>query len=96
MIQKKISGDITKLESRALFGFTPRQIICSAIAFVVALLVNKIFGAIKFETRGFIMMLLAAPFLASGWVKIQGMPIEKHMMILIKNAWTNKERKYEE
>ncbi len=95
MIQKKMSGDITKIESKMLFGFTPRQIVCSVVAFVVALLINKIFGFIEFETRGFIIMIVAAPFLASGWIKVQGLPFEKHMMILIKNAITNKERIYE-
>ena len=34
MIQKKMSGDITKMESRILFGFTPRQVVYSVIAFV--------------------------------------------------------------
>lgn len=96
MIQIKMSTDITKLESKAMFGFTARQIVCSAIAFVIALLINKIFGFIEMETRGFIIMITAAPFLAAGWIKVQGLPFEKHMLILIKNAIDNKKRNYEE
>ena len=95
MIQKKMSGDITKMESKVFFGFTPRQMVYSVIAFVLAMLVNKFFGFIKFETRGFIIMLVAAPFLACGWIKIQGLPFEKHMWILFKYSFSQRERVYE-
>ncbi len=96
MIQKKMSGDITKMESKVFFGFTPRQVVCSVIAFAVALLINKIFGFIEFRDRGFIIMLAAAPFLACGWVKLQGLPFEKHMWILIKYNLSKKERVWED
>ena len=95
MIQKKMSGDITKMESKILFGFTPRQVVYSVIAFAVAMLINKIFGFINFETRGFIIMLTATPFLACGWIKIQGLPFEKHMWILFKYSFSQRERVYE-
>ena len=95
MIQKKMSGDITKIESKILFGFTPRQVVCSVIAFAVALLINKVFSFINFETRGFIIMLAATPFLASGWIKVQGLPFEKHMLILLKYSFSQRERVYE-
>ena len=95
MIQKKMSGDITKMESKILFGYTPRQVVCSIVALAVALLINKIFGFIEFETRGFLIMLTAAPFLACGWIKIQGLPFEKHMWILIKYSFSQRERVYE-
>ena len=95
MIPKKMSGDITKIESKILFGFTPRQVVWSVIAFILALLINKIFGFIEFETRGFIIMLVAAPFLACGWIKIQGLPFEKHMWILFKYSFSQRERVYE-
>ena len=36
MIQKKMSGDITKMESKILFGYTPRQVVCSIVALAVA------------------------------------------------------------
>ena len=96
MIPKKMSGDITKIESKILFGFTPRQVVWSAIALILALLINKIFGFIEFETRGFIIMLVAAPFLACGWIKIQGLPFEKHMWILFKYSFSQRERVYED
>ena len=96
MIQKKMSGDITKMESKVFFGFTPRQVVCSALAFAVALLINKIFGFIEFRDRGFIIMLATAPFLACGWVKLQGLPFEKHMWILIKYNLSKKERVWED
>ena len=95
MIPKKMSGDITKIESKILFGFTPRQVVWSVIAFILALLINKIFGFIEFETRGFIIMLVAAPFLACGWIKIQGLPFEKHMWILFRYSFSQRERVYE-
>jgi hypothetical protein len=95
MIQKKMNKDITQMEGRVFFGLTPRQIVCSIIAFAVALLVNKIFGFIEFRDRGFIIMVLASPFLACGWIKIQGLPFEKHLWILIKYNLSKKERVWE-
>ena len=59
MIQKKMSGDITKMESKVFFGFTPRQIVYSVVALIAAMLINKIFGFIDFKTRGFIIMTVA-------------------------------------
>ena len=95
MIQKKMSGDITKMESKVFFGFTPRQVVYSAIAFVAVLLVNKIFGFVNFEKRMPIMTIAAAPFIACGWIKLQGLPFEKHMWILIKYNLSKKERVWE-
>ena len=95
MIQKKMSGDITKMESKVFFGFTPRQMVYSVIAFVLAMLVNKFFGFIKFETRGFIIMTVALPFLGCGWVEVNGLPFEKHLWILIKYNLSPKERVWE-
>ena len=96
MIQKKMSGDITKMESKVFFGLTPRQVVYSVIAFAAAMLINKIFGFIKFETRGFIIITVALPHLACGWVKIQGLPFEKHLWILIKYNLSKKERVWED
>ena len=95
MIQKKMSGDITKMESKVFFGFTPRQVAYSVIAFVSALLINKIFGFIDFKTRGFIMMTVALPLLGCGFVKFNGLPFEKHLKILIKYSLSPKERVWE-
>ena len=95
MIQKKMSGDITKMESKVFFGFTPRQVTYSVIAFVSALLINKIFGFIDFKTRGFIMMTVALPLLGCGFVKFNGLPFEKHLKILIEYNLSPKERVWE-
>ena len=95
MIQKKMSGDITKIEPKIFLGFTPRQVIYSVVAFALALLINAIFDFISFEIRGYIIMFVAAPLLACGWVKIQGLPFEKHMLILLKYSFSQKERVYE-
>jgi hypothetical protein len=49
----------------------------------------------SFELRGYIIMFAAAPLLACGWIKIQGLPFEKHMLILLKYSFSQKERVYE-
>lgn len=95
MIQKKMSKDITKMENKLFFGLTPRQIVYSVVALIVAMLVNKIFGFIKFETRGFIIMTVGLPLLMCGWVKINGLPFEKHLLILIKYNLSKRERIWE-
>ena len=95
MIQKKMSGDITKIEPKIFLGYTPRQVIFSVIAFAMALVTNVLFKTIDMNTRGFIIMVLVAPFLACGWIKIQGLPFEKHLWILIKYNLSKKERVWE-
>lgn len=95
MIQKKMSGDITKIEPKIFLGYTPRQVIFSVVAFTMALVTNVLFKSIDMNTRGFIIMLVMAPFLACGWIKIQGLPFEKHMWILFKYSFSQRERVYE-
>ena len=92
MIQVKISQDINKYQNRTLWGFSPRQVLCSAVAVGLGLLINFKMTFIPQDIRGFLVMFVAVPLIGCGWVKIQGMTLEKYAMVFMKSNLINKER----
>lgn len=92
MIQVKISQDINKYQSRTFWGFSPRQVLCSVIAVALGLLINFKMTFIPQDIRGFLVMFVAAPLMGCGWIKIQGMTLEKYAMVFIRSNLSNKER----
>ena len=92
MIQVKISQDINKYQNRTLWGFSPRQVLYSVAAVGLGLLINFKLTFIPQDIRGFLVMFEAAPLVGCGWIKIQGMTLEKYAMVFIKSNLINKER----
>lgn len=90
MIQKKISGDITKMQSKIFFGLTPRQLICIAIG-VVLEYIN-----IKTLKNEFIGVTIVALCFAEGWVKMgaEKKPFLEYMFEIGKFSFSQKERVY--
>lgn len=92
MIQVKISQDINKYQNRTLWGFSPRQVLYSVAAVGLGLLINFKLTFIPQDIRGFLVMFVAAPLVGCGWIKIQGMTLEKYAMVFIRSNLSNKER----
>lgn len=88
MIQKKISGDITKMEGKIFFGFTPRQLICMAIAIVLEYI------NIKTLKNEFIGVTIVALCFAEGWIKMGAdrKPFLKYMFKVGQFSFSQKER----
>ena len=92
MIQVKISKDIQKYQNKTLWGFSPRQVICSIIAVAIGLLINFKMTFIPHDLRGFLIMFIGAPLIGCGFVRVQGMTLEKYIRVFIKTNLVNKER----
>ena len=88
MIQKKMSGDIAKMESKIFFGLTPRQLICIAIG-VVLEYIN-----IKTLKNEFIGVTVAALCFANGWIKMgaEKKPFLKYILEVGEFSFSQKER----
>ena len=90
MIQKKISGDITKMESKLFFGFTLRQLVCMAIGIVLEYI------NIKTLKNEFVGVTVVALCFAEGWVKMGAgkKPFLEYMFEIGKFSFSQKERVY--
>lgn len=88
MIQKKINGDITKMEGKIFFGFTPRQLICMAIAIVLEYI------NIKTLKNEFIGVTIVALCFAEGWIKMgsERKPFFKYILEVGQFSFSQKER----
>lgn len=79
MIEIEMSKDIHDYEPRVVGMFTVRQIVCLCISAAYAVPLFMILGwfGLSMTTRATIAILLAAPGIACGYVKLYGMPLEK-------------------
>lgn len=87
-MEVKINREIRNYTEAVFFGLSLRQIIFSACAIVVSVvvffLVKPLLGT---ETTSWICILAAAPFAALGFVKYNGMTAEKFIIAWIKSEF---------
>lgn len=95
MVQVEMSKDIRDYSPKIISVFDKKQLLCVAISLVYGgpfLLYAK---SIPIETRATIALLLMAPVLACGWIRLYDMPFEvfvKHMIVT--QVLTPVKRKY--
>ena len=81
MIRVRAPREIDEYKEKILFGLSFRQLICGLIAVVLGvgsyLLCTKVF-AISADIASYIVIVLAAPPLAIGFVRIKGMFFEDY------------------
>ena len=84
MIEVPMTDDIRKFETNIVGPFTLRQVVCVAVAALVAIPVF-IFWEGEVTDKIFPAMIAAGPILAFGWIKMDGCPAE---MILMRYLFT--------
>lgn len=92
-----IPKEITDYKEKIILGFTIRQIICLVVAILVGFAVFAVstFGfGLSFDKSTDIVVPFTLPFLAVGFVKRNGYPFEKYLMIMIKYHLGTKKRTY--
>lgn len=91
----RIPGDLTVVNSKALFGLTKRQLIGVLLGMTVGL---PVFFLIKkhsdITTASFGAFIVAGPALASGFIRINGLSFDEYIKILIKAKVTPSIRVY--
>lgn len=84
MIAVRIPEEIRKYKEKIAFGLTARQLVCTAAALIICVPLYW-FGrhVIPTNVLSWIVILIALPLEAVGFVKINGMPFEKFAVALL-------------
>ena len=91
MITIKMSKDIRKQKSKMFWGLTGRQLIFTALAILIAIVVNCVLD-LNDTLKAVLVVSFSVPFLLMGWISINGLTFEKFAIIWIRNNFNNKER----
>jgi hypothetical protein len=95
MISVDIPKEITEYKEKILFGLSIRQLICFGIAILSGVgtyfLGSKIIGQ---EIASYLVMIEVMPVFAIGFIKINGFPFEKYVVIMYKHKFGFSKRKY--
>ena len=91
MLEAKIHKEITEFEGKIFFGMTGKQIICVLIACAVVIPIFFLLsGSIGVELTGYICIIIAAPIMAVGFLKIKGRTfteiVKMYFNFYLKNA----------
>ncbi len=86
-LEENITGDLSKIKAKIVFGLTLRQIICFGLGLVVSLpfffLTRKVIGL---EMAAMLVMVMASPFFVLGIYEKNGLPIEWILFFYIKRV----------
>lgn len=96
-LQVKVRKDIFRYEERFYLGLTLRKALCTYPTIIVVgsiLAANYWFLHIDKDLLQYIILLIALPPLAIGWVKLKNMPIEKYLMYFYRYHYQPQERFY--
>ena len=95
-IEIEIPKDISKYEAKIIGPFTLRQAICTVPAIGIAVLAfTTLIKYIPKDICIFITIILVAPLLLCGYIKVYGMPFEKFAkMVFISIVLAPTNRKY--
>ena len=76
-LYENITGDLSKIKAKIVFGLTLRQIICFGLGIVISVpfffLTRKVIGL---EMASFLVMLIASPFFVLGIYEKNSLPVE--------------------
>lgn len=81
-----------------MFGLTARQLICTVLALAICVPLyyfGKKYGGMTDDTLSWIVILIALPLLAIGFIKVQGLPMEKYFIVCLKFFFFPTKRKYQ-
>ena len=96
MITVRLPAEIRAYKSKLVFGLSVRQILSLVAALVVCIPVGVFgYGRISDDILPWIIMLLAAPILAWGFLTIQDMPFEEYFKSVWKFYTEPQKRVYE-
>lgn len=86
-LDENITGDLSKIKAKIVFGLTLRQIICFGLGLAISLpfffLTRKVIGL---EMAAMLVMIIASPFFILGIYEKNGLPIEWILFFFIKRV----------
>ena len=87
-----MSKDIKKQKSKMLWGLTGRQMIFTALAILIAIIINCFMDNLNDTVKAVLVISTSIPFLSCGWININGLTFEKFAIVWVRHNFTNKER----
>ena len=94
MIKADVPQDVTEYKEQFFFGMTTRQLICSVLMIIIAV-VSFLLGSkfISTDILVYITIALIAPLAAVGFLKYNGMGFEKIAATVVEFYFSNQRRK---
>ena len=94
MIKADVPQDVTEYKEQFFFGMTTRQLICSVLMIIIAV-VSFLLGSkfISTDILVYITIALIAPLAAVGFLKYNGMGFEKIATTVVEFYFSNQRRK---
>lgn len=87
-ISVPIPKEITEYEEKIMFGLSIRKLICFVIAIVSSIgtyfLCTKALG-MTMDGASYVIIIVAIPFMALGFIKKDGMPFEKYFVLFMRH-----------
>ena len=86
-LDENITGDLSKIKAKIVFGLTLRQIICFGLGLAISLpfffLTRKVIGL---EMAAMLVMIIASPFFVLGIYEKNGIPIEWILFFFVRRV----------
>ena len=97
MIEVKVPKDLSEYKEKAALGMTLRQLVCFGAVCITSVASYWIFGnvwPVGRGIKGYLSMALSAPWLAAGFIEVNGLPFERHAALVIRRLLTKGARPY--
>lgn len=96
-ISVRIPDEVRTYKEKLVFGLTARQLICTGLALIICVPLYWFGrGYLSEDVLSWAIILIALPLLATGYIHIQGLPMEKFAVAWFKFNWLYpRKRKYE-
>lgn len=97
-ISVRIPDEVRTYKEKLMFGLTARQLFCTVLALAICVPLyyfGKKYGGMTDDTLSWIVILIALPLLAIGFIKVQGLPMEKYFIVCLKFFFFSTKKKYQ-
>lgn len=97
LVSVKIPKEITEYTEKIVAGLSARQLVCLGLALAAgggAFVISKFVIGLSMDASSYVVMAAAIPFLATGFLKRNGMPFEKYMRLFFRHMFGTSKRPY--
>lgn len=94
-LEVKVPTELTEYKEKIIFGLSLRQLIFTVIAVVMGgLSFWALYKPLGFDNASNVLVIIAAPAFAFGFINIKGYSLEKYLLIVYKHRYSPQKRIY--
>ncbi|MGL5972739.1 MAG: PrgI family protein [Oscillospiraceae bacterium] len=93
-IETRIPKDIEEYKEKIIFGLSVRQLLCCTISLLLGGGLFYIFKDISIEISSYLVIILVMPTLSLGFIKINGIYLDKYIKYVFKHIFGTRRRVY--